>query len=302
MPIIAYFKLYVLNYCRCWLKSSVVGQEIALMKGYSSSEVSDLLGLPAKIIRQYATTGLLDPLHQKSKHYHFSFQDIIILRTAKELNAAGLKKARISKILLKLKDELPSHKSLTSFSIKVEGGEVVIRDNAELYNPESVQVLFDFTISDLAGEVAILSKQAFHKAESSEHVVCSDDWFDLGVDLEAVSPADAPAAYLKAIEMNPNHSDAYTNLGRLAQEADEYEAAEQYYRTAIAGEPQNVLDAFNLGTLMEDMGKISEAIEAYTAAASFADSHHNLARLYELEGNHLMAERHLQTYNNMIDS
>ena len=272
------------------------------MKGYSTSEVSDLVNLPEEVIREYARTGLLDSQHQKSKHYHFSFQDIIILRTAKELNESGVNKSRLSKVLLKLKDDLPSNRSLTSFSIRVEGGEVAIRDSAKLFNPESGQVLFDFAISDLAGEVAILSKKAFHEAAASDHVVCSDDWFDLGVDLEAVSPADAPAAYLKAIEMDPQHSDAFTNLGRLAQEAQDYETAEQYYRSAIAIEPQNVLAAFNLGTLMEDIGKTEAAIEAYAAAASFADSHHNLARLYELQGNHLMAERHLQTYRKMIDS
>lgn len=272
------------------------------MKGYSTSEVSDLVNLSPEAIREYARTGLLDSRHQKSKHYRFSFQDIILLRTAKELNESGVTKSHLSRILLRLKEQLPSHRSLTSFSIRVEGGEVVIRDNDKLFNPESGQVLFDFTISDLAGEVALLSRQAFHEAETSDHVVCSDDWFDLGVDLEAVSPADAPAAYLKAIEMDPKHSDAYTNLGRLAQEADDYEAAEQYYRTAIAVEPQNVLAAFNLGTLMEDLGRTDAAIEAYTAAASFADSHHNLARLYESKGNHAMAERHLNTYRKMIDS
>jgi tetratricopeptide (TPR) repeat protein len=272
------------------------------MKGYSTSEVSDLVNLPQEVIREFARTGLLDSEHQKSKHYRFSFQDIIILRTAKELNESGVNKSRLSKVLLKLKEDLPSGRSLTSFSIRVEGGNVLIRDNAELYNPETGQVLFDFTISDLAGEVAILSRKAFHEAEVSDHVVCSDDWFDLGVDLEAVSPADAPAAYLKAIEMDPQHSDAYTNLGRLAQEAQEYEAAERYYRSAITAEPQNVLAAFNLGTLMEDVGNTDAAIEAYTAAASFADSHHNLARLYELQGNHLMAERHLQTYKKMLDA
>jgi tetratricopeptide (TPR) repeat protein len=272
------------------------------MKGYSTKEVSDLVNLPEEVIREYARTGLLDSKHIKSKHYHFSFQDIIILRTAKELNESGVKQSRLSQVLLKLREDLPSNRSLTSLSIRVEGGEVVIRDNAELYNPESGQVVFDFAISDLAGEVAILSKQAFHDAEASDHVVCSDDWFDLGIDLEAVSPADAPAAYLKAIEMNPQHSDAYTNLGRLAQEAQDYETAEQYYRSAIAAEPQNVLAAFNLGTLMEDVGKTDAAIEAYITAASFADSHHNLARLYELQGNHVMAERHLQTYKKMMDS
>lgn len=271
------------------------------MKGYSTNEVSELVQLPPDIIREYARSGLLDPLHSKGEHYHFSFQDIIILRTAKELNESGVKKSHLSKVLLKLKEELPSHRSLTSLSIRSEGGQIYIRDNNELYEAESGQALFDFSISEIAGEVALLSRKAFHEAEVSDHLVCSDDWFDLGVDLEAVSPADAPAAYLKAIEIDPDHSDAYTNLGRLAQEASDHELAEKYYKRAISIEPQNVLAAFNLGTLMEDVGNISGAIEAYIMAGSFADSHYNLARLYELKGNHSMAAKHLQTYKKMTE-
>jgi tetratricopeptide (TPR) repeat protein len=272
------------------------------MKGYSTAEVSELVKLPAEVIRDYARSGLLDPQHQKGHHYHFSFQDIILLRTAKELNDSGVNKSHLGKVLLKLKEELPSHKSLTSLAIRSEGGQILIRDNKELYNPESGQVLFDFSVSEIAGEVALLSKKAFHEAESGDHMVCSDDWFDLGVDLEAVSPADAPAAYLKAIELDPGHSDAYTNLGRLAQEDSEYETAEKYYRTAISLEPQNVLAAFNLGTLMEDVGNIDAAIEAYLLAEPFADSHFNLARLYELKGNHALAASHLRTYKTMTES
>jgi spermidine dehydrogenase len=108
-------------------------------------------------------------------------------------------------------------------------------------------------VADLAGTVAPLARRAIEDAEVSEQLT-SDDWFDLGVDLEAVSPEDAPAAYLRALELDPYHSDAHVNLGRLLQEAGEYQTAEQHYTNAMNAEPDNVLAAFNLGTLLEDMG------------------------------------------------
>ena len=92
--------------------------------------------------------------------------------------------------------------------------------------------------------MAPLARQAAEKAENSDQLT-SDDWFDLGVDLEAVSPEDAPAAYLRALELDPSHSDAHVNIGRLLQEAGESAAAEQHYNLALSAEPDNVLAAFN---------------------------------------------------------
>lgn len=269
------------------------------MKGYSTREVSELLDLPPDTIRDYAQSGLINPEHEKHRHYRFSFQDIVLLRTAKELNEAGVKDAQLKRVLLKLRSDLPSRRSLTSLSITHEGGEIVVRENNKIYNPVSGQVHFDFTIAELANNVAMLSRRAFHEAETGSHIVTSDDWFDLGVDLEAVSPKDAPAAYLKAIEMDPHHSDAYVNLGRLCQEDGDFPQSEKYYLAAVKADPENVLAAFNLGTLLEDLGRIDEAINAYKNAESFADAHYNLARLYELTGNHSLAAKHLQTYNRM---
>lgn len=270
------------------------------MKGYSTREVAELLALPQAVIRDIAR-GVLDPDKSPRGRYRFSFQDIIVLRTAKELLNAGIHRGRINRSLLSLQRRLPTNRPLTSLRITGSGGDVVIREQDQMYNPESGQFHFNFSVADLAGSVAPLARRAAEDAEAHEEQLTSDDWFDLGVDLEAVSPDDAPAAYLRALELDPEHSDAHVNLGRLLQESGEYETAETHYRKALSAEPDNVLAAFNLGTLLEDMGRIHEAIAAYKGAASFADAHYNLSRLYELVGEHTEALRHLRLYRNLID-
>ena len=226
---------------------------------------------------------------------------IIVLRTAKELLNAGVRRSRINRTLLSLQQRLPQNRPLTALRIAGDGGQVVIRDNEQMYNPESGQIHFNFSVAELAGSVAPLAQRAAEEAEASDEQLSSDDWFDLGVDLEAVSPDDAPAAYERALELDPDHSDAHVNLGRLLQESGDYDGAEQHYTAALKSEPDNVLAAFNLGTLLEDMGRIKDAIEAYKRASSFADAHYNLSRLYELVGKHAEALRHLKTYRSLID-
>ncbi len=270
------------------------------MKGYSTQEVAELLDLPPEVIRDVAR-GVLDPDKSPRGRYRFSFQDIIVLRTAKELLTAGVQRGRINRTLISLQQRLPQNRPLTALRIAGDGGQVVIRDQDKVYNPESGQIHFNFSVADLAGDVAPLARQAAENAQANDEQLSSDDWFDLGVDLEAVSPDDAPAAYERALELDPAHSDAHVNLGRLMQESGDYRGAEKHYKSALQAEPDNVLAAFNLGTLLEDLGRINDAIEAYKGAASFADAHYNLSRLYELVGDHAEALKHLKTYRNLID-
>ena len=270
------------------------------MKGYSTRDVAELLEIPPEVIRDIARAGILEPARTAGNHYRFDFQDIIILRTAKELLQSGVKRAQINNALFRLKSKLPSNRPLTSMRISGDGGAVVIQEEDQVYNPDSGQLHFNFTVADLAGTVAPLAKQAAEEAEQSDHLT-SDDWFDLGVDLEAVSPEDAPAAYLRALELDPYHSDAHVNIGRLMQEAGENEAAEEHYNQALTAEPDNVLAAFNLGTLFEDMGRLEDAISAYKRASNLADAHYNLSRLYELVGEHTQALKHLKAYRNLIE-
>ncbi|MCB1645980.1 MAG: tetratricopeptide repeat protein [Pseudomonadales bacterium] len=269
------------------------------MKGYSTNDIAELLQLEPRVIRDIAH-GIIDQDRAPGQPYRFSFQDIVLLRTAKDLLAAGVRRSRINATLFRLRSRLPANRPLTSLRISGDGGVVVIREDDQVYNPESGQYHFDFSLSELAGSVAPLARQAAEEAEHNDEL-CADDWYDLGVDLEAVSPDEAPTAYFRALELDPDHADAHVNLGRLFQEAGDFAAAERHYRHAVKVEPDNILAAFNLGTLLEETGRLQDAIRAYQNALAFADTHYNLSRLYELVGEHQRALEHLKTYRQLID-
>lgn len=270
------------------------------MKGYSTRDIADLLQLEPSFIRQIARSGVLDAEKAAGERYTYSFQDIIVLRSAKELLDQGIGKTRMNQVLYRLKFDLPSKRPLTSLRLDFDGGHIVLQEKDGIYNPESGQFHFNFSIADLAGTVAPMVRKKAEEALLTD-TLTSDDWFDLGVDLEAVSPEDAPSAYIRALELDPYHADAHINLGRLLQEAGEHIEAKRHYLRAMDSDPDNVLAAFNFGTLMEDMGLHQDAIDAYSRAQTFADSHYNLSRLYELLGQHQKALDHLKTYRELID-
>jgi tetratricopeptide (TPR) repeat protein len=78
------------------------------------------------------------------------------------------------------------------------------------------------------------------------------------------------------------------------------EEALEHFSVAVKFEPQNALAEFNLGCVLEQLGKTPEAIahllRAVELAPSLADAHLNLALAYEKNGQVQNALRHLSLY------
>jgi tetratricopeptide (TPR) repeat protein len=90
----------------------------------------------------------------------------------------------------------------------------------------------------------------------------------------------------------------------LLHEAGRLGEAEQAYTDAVTACGTDPLLLFNLGVLLEDMERGSEAIEAYRAALDgdpkLADGHYNLALLYERLKQPKEALRHMAQYRRLV--
>src|SRR5207249_6056085 len=82
------------------------------MKGYTSRDVARLLRLTVAQVRDFARDGFLTPGRGPRGELLFSFQDLVILRTAKGLVAARIPTRRIRRALRRLRTELPRGRSL----------------------------------------------------------------------------------------------------------------------------------------------------------------------------------------------
>jgi tetratricopeptide (TPR) repeat protein len=267
------------------------------MKSYTTRDVANLLGLSEAQVRSHARVGYLAPDRGPRNSYRFSFQDLVLLRAAEALRDARIAPRRIRRALRALSRELPAGRSLSGMRISSEGDRIVVRDGSEAWNPESGQLLLDFRVAELAGQMAPVARRLAHAARRSDEPLTADQWYDLGADLETAAPDDARDAYARAVALDPRHASARVNLGRLLQDAGRPAEAAEQYRAALAVRPRHPTAAFNLGTALEDLGRRPEAIEAYRKALDadddFADAHFNLARLYEQTGRRAAALRHL---------
>jgi tetratricopeptide (TPR) repeat protein len=273
---------------------------MSAMSGYGAREVAKMLGLSEGQVRSWVRAGFLDPSRGPRGELRFSFQDLVLLRTAQGLVSARIPPRRVRSALRKLKGQLPGGRPLRAVHIRAEGDKIVVGDGDAQWSPESGQVLFDFGARELARKVAPLHLRA------REPSATAADWYERACDLEESEPDAAQDAYRRALELDPDLADAHVNLGRLVHEAGDPRAAAEHYRSAIELDPGSVIALFNLGVALTDLRMPDEAILAYRTAlaadAGCADAHYNLASLYEQRGDAAAALRHLRTYRKLVQA
>lgn len=277
---------------------------VAPLAGYTAADVAQLVGLSPARLRGLVRDGLLQPRCGRRGELRFSFQDLVLLRAAHGLLAAHLSPRRVHEALRRLRDQLPRGRSLAQVRIAAEGSRVVVRDGGEAWEPASGQALLDFEVRELVREAAPLVQKQVAEARRREAELDADDWFDLGLDLEATDASEAVAAYRRTLALEPAHFDAHLNLGRLLHEAGDVAAAERHYRRAEALRPDDATAAFNLGVALEDRRRLADAAAAYQRAIAadprYADAHFNLSGVLEKLGRKQAALRHLKTYRQLV--
>lgn len=265
---------------------------------FSVREVSAMLGLSPAQIRAFAHEGFVQPEKGKRGELRFGFHDLIILRTAGALARAKVPQRKVKRALKRVREQLPIGRSLTGIRISAEGENVIVRDGQAVWNPESGQVIFDFSIAELAEQTAPFVSRAALEAREREHELDAEEWYELGCELELTDIEQAKEAYERAVALDPAHADAHVNLGRLLHEQNAPAAAEKHYRAAVVADPEHPTAAFNLGVALEDLGRLNAAVDAYRRAIDLdpdnTDAHYNLAGIYERRGEKAAALRHLK--------
>src|SRR5439155_98750 len=100
------------------------------MHQYGARDVERLLHLPRSTIRSLVNAGFVSPARGPRKSYLFSFQDLIVLRTAQALAAAKGPSRRITKSLRELRRHLPDAMPLSGLAIAAVGDRVVVSEGA----------------------------------------------------------------------------------------------------------------------------------------------------------------------------
>lgn len=234
------------------------------MQRFGVREVEKLLRLPRRTIHGLVRAGFVSPARGPRQAYLFSFQDLIVLRTAQALATAKVPPRRIASSLRQLRRHLPDSMPLSGLSIGSVGDRVVVREGAKRWQADSGQYLLAFEGDPSAGALRVIEPEAVPAQ-------CLEDFIDRGYLLH--------------------------RSGKLKE-------AEAAYRDALEAFGPDPLLLYNLGVLLEDLGRKAEAAETYQAALQgdpgMADCHYNLALLCEQLRRPHEAIRHMAQYRRLV--
>jgi tetratricopeptide (TPR) repeat protein len=270
------------------------------VQSYSVRDVERLLQLSPATTRSLIRAGFVSPERGPRREYRFSFQDLIVLRTARALLEARIPAKRIRRSLESLRRELPESVPLSGLAISAVGEHVVVRDGAARWQADSGQYVLGLDVTLENGVLHVVE----HRAAAAAPAAPSTDWFTQALTLESSDLEGALAAYREALAADVQHAAAWTNLGRLLHEAGRTQEAADVYQQALSSAGGDSLLLFNQGVLLEDLGDAGAALQSYQGALEadpdFADCHYNLARLYESMGKPQHAIRHLGQYRRLV--
>src|SRR5258708_29127429 len=275
------------------------------MPSYSVRDVQRVLQLAPETTRSLIRAGFVHPGRGPRREYRFSFQDLIVLRTARALIEAKIPRTRIRRSLESLRRHLPKSMPFSGLAISAVGDRVVVRDGETRWQADSGQYLLGLDVSLKDGELQVVErKPAPRPPPPAGPAAPVRDWFARGLTLESSDPDGALAAYKQAVASEPLNAAAWTNWGRLLHERGRIVEAEDVYRRGLKRIGSDPLLLFNHGVLLEDLGKSAAALAAYQTAVEedpgLADCHYNMARLYEALGERRQAIRHLGQYRRLL--
>lgn len=270
---------------------------------YTLRKLQEMLGLSRTVVTNLVAAGHVSPLRGPRNELRFTFQDVVLLRTAHQLQQAKVPPRRLLAALQRLRSELPAEAPLTGLRITAVDAEVTVHDGAVQWQPASGQLLLDFDVRSTE-DASLLT---FTEREAVTYTSASPTWFERAEQEEATGNLHASvAAYKRALEHDPRHVDAYLNLGALLCEQGRCDEAVALYEHAVRLVPDSALLHFNAAIALEDQGRLEQAVAAYQAALSLddglADAHFNAARLYDLLGQPLRAIRHYSTYRRLTSA
>ena len=146
------------------------------MPAYGVSDVERVLQMSRGTIRSLIKAGFVSPARGPRREYLFSFQDLIVLRTARALNAAKVPPRRITRSLKQLREHLPEQMPLSGLSIRAVGDRVVVQEGSRAGRPTPANICSISMSASPAGSSACSS--AAHPLPRTPD---AEDWFNRGL-------------------------------------------------------------------------------------------------------------------------
>ncbi|MCS6797257.1 MAG: tetratricopeptide repeat protein [Myxococcota bacterium] len=276
---------------------SAEGDPLAAL--YETNEVARLFGIPAGRLRAWARSGFIVPSVARGRRRHYTFQDLIAIRTARGLLERGVSVRAVRRAVDALRASLPRvTRPLSELRVVTDGRTVVVRGPGGAFEAETGQLVLDFDVGSLRDEVVrVLRRDDGGRRRQQAYTLYLEG---CKLDEDAATLERAEELYREALRVDPTLACALTNLGNVRHRRGAPHEAEELYRQALRIDAAQPEAWYNLGYIAFERGQYEQAAAHFRTAIGhdpgFADAHFNLAMTLEELGRHREAVTHWRTY------
>ena len=282
---------------------------------YSIRDVSRILAVQESRLRYWMQVGYVGPSVRKGGRFYYTFRDLVALKTAKDLLAAGLSLQKARKNVEAIKRALPDDTHPASrLRVCCDGETIVALADDVAFEPIGGQIVMAFNVPSFGEHISqVLAMPRVSPSEDGTPVVIEDNPTEANGGttayrhfIEACAAEDrgdsetAEHLFRQAIDLEPNMAAALTNLGNLVYRQGELTESRSLYERALEHDPAQPEARYNLANLLEDLGEtelaIAELRHVCSSAPDFADAHYNLGIMLAQVGGTAQAREHLEKY------
>ena len=279
--------------------------EIENRQLYSAAMLAELVKVPVRAIRRWQRAGLIQPCETVLHLHYFDYEG---LTTAKQLASwlhQGASVESIQKQVAEIRQRLGDEIAVSQLPLTADGKKLVLRAGDQ-YLESSGQLRFGFSGDEEAGDEDVPATIQFRAPQTNASTTPDGESSlenMLAQALAAEDNDDFEAAiewYRSALAAFGPNPDICFQLAELLYRQGDTQGARERYFMALELEPSLVEARANLGCVLAESGQLELAVAAFQGAlaqfSDYADVHFHLARALDELGETNRALEHWQRF------
>ena len=270
-----------------------MGEAVEGGSTFSTRAAARILAVSPDRIRYWVRRRLINPAALPGRKYRFAFNDLLVMRLAKDLLRERRHLEPLQRCLKRMIDLVDPGRSVTSLKLVNDEGRIVVSDNGVLIEAETGQLLFDFRSERPTGKV----EESFGPARVRER-------FEEERRIAERDPLKALTIYSDMVGREPGNFEAHMRLSTLLEREGDLQGSLRHLLGAAAIVPASAEVHLRLGLLYrkreEHQPSLRSFLRALDCDPTSVEAHRNAAELYEASGRKREAQKHLNAIHRLI--
>ncbi len=268
----------------------MAGGGSAAAETFSTRSAARILAVSPDRIRYWVKRRLIRPAATEGRQYRFAFNDLLVMRLAKELLPSRRHLETIQRCFAHVRGLIGPARSMTSLRLSNEDGRIVVRERGFSFEAESGQMILDF--DSLAAVFAAEEEPAAKRTRPARGGQAASE--------EAML---ARRMFTELLASGTRNAEVHLKIAAVLERDGQLSAALKHLLSAAAIEPANAAVHERLGAIYRSRGEDDNAIRSFQRAlecdSALVEPNRNLAELYEQAGRQRDALRHLSAVNRL---